>query len=703
MKTQASPRVALAAFLLLDLAAAAPLAAQHATRPFPLTRADGALPGLDLAAAPADELLALRAFDTLTLTAAPLDEQGSLGTLELERVPLVTPDAELWVDGVRVAKGDGALDGAISVWKGRVAGANGSDVLLAFSPHGSRGWIARADAAGGALLHLIAEPDSDGTWARPRHALVSEASLIALGMGNPFVCAIDDLPRQPTPAPLHGKPAPTVSGADATSAKLECRIAFETDFQYYQLFNDLPAAQAYVLALTGAISARYVEQINTVLALPYLGFYTANNDPWTSQDIGGSSIDVLYEVQAKWSTQGLPVEANLGHLISGAGLGGGVAWLDVLCVGDYCYGVTGNINGGVTFPITVNPMNWDFMATAHEIGHNFNALHTHDYCPPADQCAPSGYFGVCQSQQVCTSSGTIMSYCHLCSGGTSNVTTYFHPFSVTDMRARAENSCLLPFESMTSTNLGYSKPGSAGTPSYAVSYDELSNGITSSFASVAAPTTGFLVVGASNPQIPLFGGTLVPSLDIVLPFPAASASPQVGPAKINGGFTSGLTLYAQGWFVDPGASEFVSASNGLRIDLVLPDPPPALTWVKHPSNGKEYAVSSGTGYWGWGEGLAQQYGGHLAKIDGSALQSWLLANLGAPLTSQDVWIGFHDQFTEGTFKWTAGGAVSFTNWKSGQPNDFNGQDVVLWEASGQWIDTDGYDLHPALLERPAAP
>jgi len=649
-------------------------------------------------------LLALRGFDALTLSGAPIDEQGSIGTLELERVPLVTPDAELWVDGAMVAKGDGALDGAISVWKGRVREVEGSDVLLAFSPHGSRGWIARADGASPALLHLIAEPGLDGTWDEPRHALVTETSLIALGRSSSFQCALDELPRQPSDAPIHGKPAPLVSGADGGSVKLECRIAFETDFQYYQVFNNLPAAQAYALALTGAISARYVEQINTVLALPYLGFYTSNNDPWTMQDVGGSSIDVLYEVQAKWSTQGLPVQADLGHLISGAGLGGGVAWLDVLCVGDYCYGVTGNIGGNVTFPVTVNPLNWDFMATAHEIGHNFNAPHTHDYCPPADECAPSGYFGACQTQSVCTTTGTIMSYCHLCPGGLSNITTYFHPFSVTDMRTRAENSCLLPFESLTSTNLGYSKPGSNGTPSYTVAYDELSNGLTSQFANIAAPTTGFLVVGATNPQLSIFGGTLVPSTEIVLPFAVASSSPQVGPAKLSGGFPSGLTVYAQGWFVDVGASQSASASNGLRLDFVLPNPPPTLVWKKHPSNGKEYAVSAGSGYWGWGEGLAQQYGGHLARIDGAALKSWLITNLGSDLTGQDVWIGLHDDFSEGSFKWTSGGALSYTDWKSGQPNDSGGfQDSVKWEAGGQWNDSDGFDGLRALLERPAAP
>jgi hypothetical protein len=685
----------------------APAAAQAATRDFPLRAATSAqlatagdLPGLDLVSGTPAELLALRSYDRLTLANAPLDENGALGTLDLERVPLVTPDAQLWVDYQLVAQGDEALDGQISVWKGRIHGSASSDVLLAFSPSGSRGWIAHD----GVLLHLLAEPDPSFGWKRPRHTLASESTLLAFGMRNEFHCAADALPAPHAGAATPGQPAPLIPTGDATTTKLECRIAFETDYQYYQLFNDLGAAQSYVLALMGAISARYVEQINTVLALPHLAFYTQNNDPWTQQDSGGSSLDVLFEFQGKWSAQGMPVQANLGHLISGAGLGGGVAYLDVLCVGDYGYGVTGNIGGSVTFPITVNPLNWDFMATAHEIGHNFNALHTHDYCPPADECAPSGYFGACQTQEVCTTSGTIMSYCHLCPGGTSNITTYFHPFSVTDMRARAENSCLLPFEQMSSTNLGFSKPGSAGTPNYTVAYDELSNGISSVFSGVATPTTGFLVVGATNPTLPLLGGTLVPSTEVVLPFPATGATPSVGPAKLSGGFPSGLSVYAQGWFVDLAASNSVSASNGLRIDFVLPDPPPALTWKKHPTNGREYAVSASSGTWFFGEGLAQQYGGHLARIDGAALETWLVANLGTTLTAQDVWIGYEDQFSEGSFHWTSGGANAYTHWNGGEPNDYGGfEDTTEWVTGGNWNDTDGYSDQLSLLERPATP
>jgi hypothetical protein len=204
------------------------------------------------------------------------------------------------------------------------------------------------------------------------------------------------------------------------------------------------------MTLLGFISDRYETQINTILTFPSVAFYTTANDPWTSQDSGGNCQDVLFELQGAWAGN-VPANADLGHLLSGANLGCGVAWLDVLCSSTNNFSVAGNMNANTPFPIAVGPNNWDFMVVAHEIGHNFDALHTHDYCPPLDECAPSGYFGACQSQQVCTNQGTIMSYCHLCSGGTSNITTFFHPTSAADMTAAAA-SCLPLFSGIASTH-----------------------------------------------------------------------------------------------------------------------------------------------------------------------------------------------------------------------------------------------------------
>jgi len=61
-----------------------------------------------------------------------------------------------------------------------------------------------------------------------------------------------------------------------------------------------------------------------------------------------------------------------------------------------------------------------------------------------------------------------------------------------------------------------------------------------------------------------------------------------------------------------------------------------------------------------------------------------------------LWIGLNDAATEGSFVWTTGEPVVFTNWKSGEPNNFGGNEdyvTVNWEFSrstgpkGTWNDT----------------
>lgn len=62
----------------------------------------------------------------------------------------------------------------------------------------------------------------------------------------------------------------------------------------------------------------------------------------------------------------------------------------------------------------------------HEIGHNFDAPHTHDYSPQVDMC---GYtypdLSSCPSELPLVKSSTIMSYCHICFGGFDNIDCTF--------------------------------------------------------------------------------------------------------------------------------------------------------------------------------------------------------------------------------------------------------------------------------------
>jgi len=106
-----------------------------------------------------------------------------------------------------------------------------------------------------------------------------------------------------------------------------------------------------------------------------------------------------------------PSNVNLLHSLTTRGIGGGVAYRGGLYSSIYCYGVSGSLGG--TFG------RWDRIVVAHELGHNFGSPHTHDFSPPIDTCGTS-----CPSNP---SGGTIMSYCHLCSGGLNNVAMQWAP------------------------------------------------------------------------------------------------------------------------------------------------------------------------------------------------------------------------------------------------------------------------------------
>lgn len=685
----------------------APLLGSVPSLPFPFDAASPA--GADRRLV-ADEsvLAALEQRSVVRLTGFPASD-GSRLELELERVHVATAAAELFVDGQLADVGSSALEHGVTFWRGRIAGLADSDVFMAFSKSGSRGWVARAAGTD----HLLPEPDPRLGWAGARAWIADDETLLAQGAERAFTCSsglVSAPPVPQVPPASQGAPGrPSVSTPVSPGAPLalgvapptyECPIPVETDWQYYTLFNDLDAARTYALTLFAAVSARYQEQIQVAITLPYLALYTANNDPWVSQDNGLDCVSVLFELQAAWST-GMPQPGALGHLLSGADLGCGVAWLDVLCLGDYSFAVSGNLHGQTPFPISVGPLNWDFVVTAHEIGHNFNAIHTHDYCPPLDECAPAGYFGVCQTQQTCTSAGTVMSYCHLCFD-LSYITTYFHAQSAADMRARVESSCLLPLEGVQAfENLGLGLSGVLGKPQGTASWLPLANALVLGWSSLNGPGFGTLVAGGSRIDLPLFGGTLVPSPDILLSYGSAAGSLEFSPFAVSGSYPGGVELYLQNWFVNSASFE-IAASDGYRLDFIVPDPPPALVWKDHPTNGLEYSLTAPV-VWLHADSLAQQYGGELALLDSAATEAFLATNFKS--TGQlggDAWISLTDNFHEGVWTDANDQPLGYTNWAAGEPNDFNGfEDAGAWLFAGQWNDADGYsNALPALIQRP---
>ena len=406
-------------------------------------------PGVEVAVDPAS-LADLAYFDHVRLHGFPVPGGGDV-TLELDRIPLpVARDAVLAIDGAPVP---GGLRGALadlSTWTGEALELPGSRVFLALREDGPEGWI-ELPFEDGRFIHLTTEaPGSGGTPATCR--LVHEDDLLALAPGaRPPLCAGMELaPGVPLPSqsgitgPGGTGPGPVTSGGgeDPPTSGLvtvtACRVAIETDWQFFQKFGNAPDATAYVTGLIAAISDVYFEHVQTTLSIAYLGLHSTSADPWIAPDVGASAGALLSEFRSSWNSSGWPASADLAHFMSGADLGGGVAYVNVLCSPNFAYGVSGNMNGNIDWGSwTGNPgsFTWDFVVVAHELGHNFGAEHTHEYCPPIDTCTSN-----CTGGTSC-SLGTLMSYCHSC-GGMNSVDLGFHPQVANIMRSRVDASCL---------------------------------------------------------------------------------------------------------------------------------------------------------------------------------------------------------------------------------------------------------------------
>ena len=661
------------------------------------------------------ELFAVRAGASVVLGDVPLPtaphssgtgEAGRTLDLELERFSIAARGGRLVrVDGEPLAEVGAAR---VALFTGGVVGLPGSDVFLAATDQGTRGWVRLAGTGNGParLVHLIADPGAGGAWALSTTLLVDDG---ALGLMPQAPCQVLDLPdggllsNDPLDARPPQRPLPQSDAADqallAGGPLRELTLAIETDHQLYQLFGTTKATQAYVESLIGAVAALYRNQLNVAITVPYLGLYSAPTDPWFSQDLGLSSIDLLYEFRSSWYGQ-LPVEASLAHFLSGANLGGGVAWLDALCRPEFQFGVSGNLGGNLPFPVMQGPLNWDFIVVAHELGHNVATPHTHDFCPPIDECAPDGYFGACQNTQACLSTGTLMSYCHTCDGGVQNIQPGFHPQIEAVLEARIDNSCLPPYEGLFTTNLGGGKIGAAGVPEMTPTWTPEGDLFGVDYIKAPVHSAGAVVVSTQSIGVPLFGGILWPSPDLLVYFPTPTSKGSVPPFSFAGvSFPAGLDLVLQTVYLDPLVPSGLSGSDGWEVEIVVPTPPSPLTWIAHPTNGKQYALTP-PGTWHKGQQVAREHGGEVASLDTAALELWLRQTFfDSGLASGTIWIGMTDETSEGSFFWVNGTPVTHSNFGSGQPDDWQGyEDYASW-SGGPWNDLSGYEDLPALIER----
>ncbi len=394
--------------------------------------------------------------------------------LKLSPTPIFTDDARMVVVGGGHVR-EHALP-AVRHYIGHERDDPGSVAFVSVHPDGRiRGWLRH----GGRIEAFGREPGET----------VSVLSLSRVDMSDPsssrpFSCGTDALTHRHPESELavaDGKPPPSQTAAQNTIAIPDAArqtdavtggvrwmgVAIDSDYEYYQRFNNAGAAATYAADLIGYTSLMYRNETNTGLLIPFLRVFDQPGDPWNQT---GSTSCSLYEFGLHWHQNQGQVQRSFAHLLSGKDLGGGIAWLGTACrtsnqnfdiSDDDCpglpttapyagaYGVSASLAGNFN---PANPQSvWDIVVVSHEIGHNLSSPHTHCYGnvagnpAPVDQCyvesPPQGL--LCHAGATALpgpqgqASGTIMSYCHQRPGGLSNIALSFgtgHPYGVQPAR-----------------------------------------------------------------------------------------------------------------------------------------------------------------------------------------------------------------------------------------------------------------------------
>ena len=331
--------------------------------------------------------------------------------LELAKVDIFGPDFKVGTLGIfaddRVPYQTGVH------YRGIVQGKPGSVVAISLLNSGVMGLI--ADETGN---YNLGEMEDESK----QYILYKSADL---PLSNPLRCMVEEEHE----LIAHPENAAEDRGGACGGA---VQIYFECD---YKLFtdkgSDVALATDYVTGLFNQIATLYAnDNVTVVISEVYMW---SSPDPYASY---GSTASVLNIFR---STKGVNYNGNIAHFLTTRNLGGGIAYLDVICSKSSAFGVSAI---STTYK-NVPTYSWSVEVVTHELGHNLGSPHTHS-CSwpggPIDNCF--GQEGSCSPGLPPVNSGTIMSYCHLTSYGI-NLANGFGPLPGDRIRSRvAAGSCL---------------------------------------------------------------------------------------------------------------------------------------------------------------------------------------------------------------------------------------------------------------------
>ncbi len=199
-------------------------------------------------------------------------------------------------------------------------------------------------------------------------------------------------------------------------------VYVECDYEsYLDNGSSVPNTEEWIAELWNEVITLY-ENEDIPVAVSDLLIYT-EEDPFINLN---STSAVLSAFRAHIDT--LDYNGRLAHFLSTRSLGGGIAYVDVLCSNSFQVAVSASLSTNIVpFPT----YSWTVEVVTHEMGHNMGSRHTHGCYwngnnTQIDDCGnvwannnnntPEGNACFDENNPILPEDGSIMSYCHLISG-----------------------------------------------------------------------------------------------------------------------------------------------------------------------------------------------------------------------------------------------------------------------------------------------
>ena len=368
----------------------------------------------------------------------------------------------------------------------------------------------------------------------------------------------------------------------------------EADHECYIDNNEsLPETEEWLGLLWNEVITLY-ENEEIPVALSSALIYT-EPDPFVNLN---STSAVLTAFRQHIDT--LDYDGRLAHFLSTRSLGGGIAYVNVLCSNTHQVAVSASLSTNIVpFPT----YSWTVEVVTHEMGHNMGSRHTHGCywngnSTQIDDCGnvwaannnntPEGNACFDENNPILPESGTIMSYCHLISGVGIDFNNGFGPLPGDLIRDKYINAscntgtCTPPL----CTNLNDPVDGQTGVDVNQVLHWDSADGADGYKLTIGTtPTNGDIL---DNEDL-----GPVTSYDPVNPFPfATTIYVKIVPYNIAQGDAEGCVneSFMTEDNIAPSCTQLtnpVDGSTDVQADVVL-------TWSHSAGNQLGYKISIGT-------------------------------------------------------------------------------------------------------------